>query len=80
MTCKACELAEQNLTSGLYYSECHQCKVRAMAQSMPFHEARAVGNMTESYRLAMKKTFGEDWQAVHESVKAYREKMNGGKT
>ncbi|MDR7094139.1 hypothetical protein [Hydrogenophaga laconesensis] len=46
---------------------------------MPFYQAEQVGRQTAEYKRVMTLVFGEDWQAVHESVKAYREKMNGGK-
>lgn len=76
-SCPACESAEQNPTSGLYQANCTGCRERAIAQGMPFHQAERAGRLTAEYKRLMALTFGDDWQASHERVKAWKERLKG---
>lgn len=75
MTCQSCQSAEQNPLSGLYHSDCGGCKERAMAQSMPFHQAERAGRLTAEYKRVMTLAFGDEWEAAHLRVKAWRERI-----
>lgn len=79
MTCKACESAEQNLTSGLYESDCDQCKVRAVANGRELHDAIQAGTITPEYEQVMQRMFGDDWEATaHARVKAWKKRIKAG--
>jgi hypothetical protein len=76
-SCPDCLTAEKNPTSGLYHSGCAGCKERAMAQSVPFHQAEQVGRLTAEYKRVMTLTFGDGWQEAHERIKAWKERLKG---
>lgn len=75
MICPACESAEQNPHSGLYQSECEGCKIRAIAQGKELFNASKAGKITPEYKQALQRMFGDDWEAAHLRVRAWREKQ-----
>lgn len=77
MTCQSCQSAGQNPLSGLYHSDCDGCKVRAVANGRELFDASKAGKITPEYRRALQGFFGDDWEAAHLRVKAWREKLKG---
>ncbi len=68
MTCPDCTQAESRAWHG-YRSGCTGCRARAMSESPEFHTATRAGQITPGYRDAMRRVFGQEWQAHHEAVK-----------
>ena len=78
MTCEACQAAEANPHCGQYRADCLECAARMLSHSPAYFEAKQSGKMTPAYRQALASTFGEDWQAGHERVKAWAKRRMGG--
>lgn len=79
MTCPSCDQAMQQPKSAQFTPGCESCMARALAVTGAHSESQQSGRMTEQYRTALKKCFGEDWQRGHESVKEWAGRMKGAR-
>ena len=70
-SCQACAEATANRWSGAYRADCKECSARALSHSPDYFEGQRTGKMTPAYRHALDVTFGENWKAGHERVKAW---------
>lgn len=68
--CQACEAAQTDRTSGLYCADCRGCTVRSLATGMLYWRSARAGRLDPSYADALRRVFGDDWQAGHRLVKA----------
>lgn len=80
MTCEACQAAEKNPSTGRYHADCPECKARAVAHGREAFDASAAGKMTSEYKQALQRLFGDDWEAGHLRVKAWKRKIKGAST
>lgn len=74
MTCPACQEAERNPLTGMYQSGCLECSARALSHGPAYFDAARSDSMTPAYRDALQATFGENWRAGHEAVKAWAQR------
>lgn len=77
MTCEACQAAEKNPNTGRYSAHCDGCKARALASGPELHAAVQAGDMTPEYKQALQRLFGDDWEAAHLRLKAWKRKIKG---
>lgn len=77
MTCQACQSAEKNPATGLFQSDCPECKVRAVAQGPEFHNAQRIGRLTAEYKRVLTLAIGGDVQEAHAKVKTWAERLRG---
>ena len=75
MTCPSCAEAEVNPLSGMYRNGCTGCQERALAGSPQYSEALRSGKVGGAYRQALQALYGDDWQAAHDRVKAWADRM-----
>lgn len=75
--CPACAMAESNPLTGMYRACCSQCKARALASGPELHAAVQAGDMTPEYKQALQRLFGDDWEAAHLRVKAWKKRLKG---
>lgn len=68
-SCEACNTAEQNPLSGLYYTKCKDCSVRHLSRSLSYWKAKQAGKMLPEYKQALEAVFGSEWQEWHKMVK-----------
>ena len=69
--CPACTEAKANRWSGAYRADCKECSARALSHSPEFFKSHKYEKLTPAYRHAIEVTFGENWKAGHERVKAW---------
>lgn len=69
MKCQNCERAKTNAIWPGYQATCRGCKVRALANSLPFFESSRDQAFTPAYKSALISSLGEDWKASHKEVK-----------
>lgn len=79
MTCQPCADAEAQPNAATFGQGCHSCMARALAGTGAHLESQATGSMTEQYRTALDKCFGEDWKRGHEMVKEWGAKVRKAK-
>lgn len=75
MSCAACAHAESAPTSDEYRSGCDSCLARALAATGAHIESRERQAMTQQYRGALEKLFGDRWKAGNEMVKQWAQKI-----
>ena len=80
MTCRPCDLADSGELTGIYQSDCDGCKARSIANGMDLFNARKVGEITPEYEAALRRVWGDEWEAGHELVKAWAKKKPKGQT
>ncbi len=73
--CPDCITAQRHPRRNLFQSHCRQCQARALAAIGAHLESQAQGTMTEQYRAALQKMFGDDYMMWHEAVKAWAAKI-----
>jgi hypothetical protein len=77
MTCPACHAAEKNPITGLYGSDCDECRARAIAHGQDLYRSAKAGYMTPEYKRALTAVFGSDGlDAGHQRVKGWAAKIN----
>lgn len=77
MTCKACDIAENNPETGHFNVLCDSCKARALAQGMALFESKRAGVKSPEYAEALRKMFGEgNEEAGHARVREWSKKIN----
>lgn len=79
MTCRPCTLAESGELTGIYQSDCDGCKARSIANGIDLFNARKVGERTPGYEEALRRVWGDEWEAGHELVKRWHKKLKGKK-
>ena len=75
MTCDACTAAESQPNAATFGQGCTSCLARALAVTGAHLESQQAGAMTEQYRTALAKCFGEAWKEGHEMVKGWGAKV-----
>jgi len=75
MTCWGCSKAEENPQTGAYSAGCKECTARALAQSPAYDTSRRAGRFTAEYKRVLTVAFGDDWQAGHEQVKRWSQRI-----
>jgi hypothetical protein len=76
--CETCAHAEINPRTGLFNAGCLECTTRHIAHLPVFAECQHAGRLTEPYMASLKRVFGDDWKAGHESVKAWAKRIKEG--
>ncbi len=77
MTCPSCDAAQAQPRAAQFTPGCDSCMARALAVTGAHSESQQAGHLTEQYRTALEKCFGEAWQRGHESVKEWAKRMKG---
>lgn len=75
MSCPCCVIAKVNPRFVRYEAGCSECSARWLAGDPRFRDAMEADAMTPDYRRALHDRFGADWQAAHERVKVWAEKL-----
>lgn len=76
MPCPHCTAAQAKPNHGTFYTQCHGCMARHLAQSMLYRSAMQAGRVIPPYRRALKAAFGDDgWEAGHVAVKAQAQRI-----
>lgn len=75
MTCPACRAWEERPLCGAYNAACKECSARMLATTQEHWQSRRTRQMTPEYKDALRRAFGADWQAGHQRVKAWAERM-----
>lgn len=75
MTCKACDHAKKNPSTGQFHAGCDECAARAMASGRELFDCLKKKQRTPEYDAALTKMFGEgNEEAGHERVRAWSKK------
>lgn len=69
----------QQPKSAQFTPGCESCMARALAVTGAHFESQQAGRMTEQYRTALEKCFGDGWKAGHEAVKEWGARMKRSK-
>ena len=72
--CKFCETAKHRTDYPLFAASCHGCTIRSLAAGPQFHACASEGRVSETYKAALKKLFGDQWQEAHQEVRACRDR------
>lgn len=75
MTCDDCTDAEKQPNMPSFKPGCTSCLARALAVTGAHLDSQQAGAMTEQYRTALDKCFGEAWKEGHEMVKGWGVKV-----
>lgn len=75
MTCEACVEAKSQPNAPSFTPGCESCQARALAVIGAHLESEEAKTMTEQYRTALGKCFGERWKEGHEMVKEWGAKV-----
>ena len=71
--CPNCISAEERAWHQ-YTLGCRVCDARRIARGPECFEARRAGRITPAYLAVLRSVAGDDWQALHELVRAWDER------
>lgn len=75
MTCPDCAAASTDHRWPGYRTGCRGCSVRALAAGPVYFDASRAGQITPTYRAALRALLGEDLKASHEEVTAEHHRL-----
>jgi len=75
-SCDFCERAERDPNSPFVHGYCRGCRIRGFAEGYPFWVSRRDKRLSEDYRQALERSFGDGWKAAHEEIKAEAERIH----
>ena len=78
-TCTDCLAADGNPLWGGFHGPCDACTSRALAHGPIYFAAAQADALIPAYRSALQVAFGKDWQAGHERVKAWAQRISTAK-
>lgn len=77
--CEACETAERDPLSGLYWRGCRECSARALAHSPAYAASQVSGRMRPNYAYALRTLAGDDAaarEALHRRVRHWAQRID----
>lgn len=80
MSCEHCASAQKDADWAGYQAQCRGCQVRAMANGPAFFESAQAQRISTTYRTALEKLLGPDWQTSHREVRAEYERLQAMKS
>ncbi len=80
MSCEHCARAQSDAIWPGYQARCRGCEVRALANGPAFFESAQAQRISTTYRTALEKLLGPDWQTSHREVRAEYERLQAMKS
>lgn len=80
MSCEHCTRSKTDPEWPGYQAQCRGCQVRAMANGPAFFESAQAQRISTTYRTALEKLLGPDWQTSHREVRAEYERLQAMKS